>query len=80
MKTKQQIIDDGRSAERLLEDTDLSRFLEEIERECWGDFKLSDPDDSSGREATYMKLRGIELVRQSLRAMKDNASIAMKAK
>ena len=34
MKTKQQIIDDGNAADRLLKDTDLVRFFAEIEQDC----------------------------------------------
>lgn len=80
MKTKQQIIDDGQQAERLLADTELLRFLDEIEQECWVDFKHTDTADTQGRESVYMKLRGIELVKARLRAMVDNAAIEMKSK
>lgn len=80
MKTRQQIIDDGREADRLLKDTDLRRFLDEIEQDCWLEFKATETNDSSSREAIYMKLRGVEAVRQALRAMIDNASIEIKAK
>ena len=79
-KTKQQIIDDGQQAKRLLADTDLVRFLDEIEQECWGEFKATDINDIDGREAVYMKLRGIELVKARLRSMVDNAAIEMKHK
>lgn len=80
MKTKQQIIDDGREAERLLKDTDLKRFLTEIEQDCWLEFKITGTNDSDSREAIYMKLRGVEMVRQSLRAMVDNGAIEIKSK
>ena len=80
MKTKQQIIDDGREAERLLSDTDLKRFLQEIEQDSWFEFKLTETSDSDSREAIYMKLRGVEMVRQSLRAMVDNGAIEIKTK
>lgn len=79
-KSKQQIIDDGRQAERLLSDTDLVRFLDEIEQDCWEEFKATSTSDSDGREAVYMKLRGVDLVRSRLRAMADNAAIEMKTK
>lgn len=78
VKTKQEIITDGKQAERLLSDTDLLRFLEEIEADCWGEFKATGTGDADGREAIYMKLRGVELVRQSLRGMVDNATIELK--
>jgi len=80
VKTKQQIIDDGREAERLLKDTDLKRFLTEIEQDCWLEFKITGANDSDSREAIYMKLRGVEMVRQSLRAMVDNGAIEIKSK
>ena len=80
MKTKQQVIDDGEAAKRLLEDTDLRRFLAEIEQDCWEEFKATNTSDSDGREAVYMKLRGVELVQQALRAMADNAAIEKRGK
>lgn len=80
MKTKQQIITDGEQAKRLLADTDLLRFLEEIEADCWSQFKATGTSDTDGREAIYMKLRGVEAVRQSLRGMVDNAAIELKLK
>jgi len=79
-KTKQQIIDDGNQAKRLLADTDLVRFLDEIEQDCWGEFKATGTGDTDGREAVYMKLRGIEMIKARLRAMVDNAAIEMKSK
>lgn len=79
MKTKQEIISDGEQAKRLLSDTDLLRFLDEIEADCWGQFKATDVGDVAAREAVYMKLRGVELVRQSLRGMVDNATIELKS-
>ena len=80
MKTKQQIITDGKQAERLLADTDLLRFLEEAEADCWTQFKATSPSDTDSREAVYMQLRGVEMVRQTLRAMVDNGSIEKKRK
>jgi hypothetical protein len=80
VKTKQQVIDDGEAAKRLLEDTDLKRFLAEIEQDCWEEFKATNTSDSSAREAVYMKLRGVELVQQALRAMADNAAIEKRGK
>ena len=80
VKTKQQIIDDGREADRLLKDTDLRRFLNEIEQDCWLEFRATETNDSDGREAIYMKLRGVESVRKALRAMVDNGAIEIKRK
>tara|TARA_R100001440_G_scaffold44027_1_gene63813 strand:- start:248 stop:490 length:243 start_codon:yes stop_codon:yes gene_type:complete len=80
VKTKQQIIDDGREADRLLKDTDLRRFLDEIEQDCWLEFRATETNDSDSREAIYMKLRGVESVRQALRAMVDNGAIEIKRK
>lgn len=75
MKAKEQMITDGEQARRLLSDTDLTRFLDEIEEDCWGEFKATEPSDSDGREAIYLKLRGVQFVRQTLRAMVDSATI-----
>ena len=80
IKSKQQIIDDGQEAKRLLADTDLSRFLDEIKQDCWVEFEATDFSDKEGREAIYMTLRGVEKVRQSLRAMADNAAIEKRGK
>ena len=80
MKTKQQIIDDGHEAARLMRDTDFIRFMDEIEQDCWEEFKATNTSDSSAREAVYMKLRGVELVQQALRAMADNAAIEKRGK
>jgi len=75
VKSRQQVIDDGREAKRLLEDTDLQKFMDEFERDCWEQFTKSAPDDQGGREGLYMKLQGLEAFRQKLRAMEDNATI-----
>lgn len=79
-KSKQEIIDDGNQAERLLKDTDLTRFLDEMRANCWVEFETTELNDKEGREAIYLKLRGIEYVRQSLKIMVDNASIEKKVK
>jgi len=80
VKTKQQIIEDGHQAARLLYDTDLSRFMDEVEQNCWTEFKATAASDKDSREAVYMQLRGVEMVRQTLRAMVDNGSIENKLK
>jgi hypothetical protein len=41
---------------------------------------MTDFGDKDGREAAFMKLRGVETVRQALRALVDNASIEKKGK
>tara|TARA_B100000676_G_scaffold131691_1_gene130819 strand:+ start:759 stop:1004 length:246 start_codon:yes stop_codon:yes gene_type:complete len=79
-KSRQEIIDDGNQAERLLKDTDLTRFLDEMRANCWVEFEATELNDKEGREAVYLKLRGIEYVRQSLKIMVDNASIEKKVK
>jgi len=78
VKTKQQIIDDGQEAARLLRDTDLIRFLDETEQHCWEEFKSTSTGDRDAREDIYMKLRGVQAFRQKLRAMEDNATIEKK--
>ena len=80
VKTKQQIIDDGQEAGRLLRDTDLIRFLDETEQDCWEEFKSTSTGDRDAREDIYMKLRGVQAFRQKLRAMEDNATIEKKGK
>ena len=79
-KSKQEIIDDGNHAERLLKDTDLIRFLDEMRANCWVEFEATELNDKEGREAIYLILRGVEYVRQSLKIMVDNASIEKKVK
>ena len=80
MKSRQQVIDDGRNAARIMQDTDFVRFMDEIEQDCWDEFKTTTPSDSEAREGIYMKLRGVQAVRQKLRAMEDNATIEKKSK
>jgi|TARA_R110002124_G_scaffold79399_2_gene211220 hypothetical protein len=80
VKSKQQIIDDGNEASRLLRDTDFIRFMGEIEQDCWEEFKTTLASDSEAREGIYMKLRGVQAVGQKLRAMQDNAAIEKKSK
>ena len=80
MKTKQQIIDDGHEAARLMRDTDFIRFMDEIEQDCWEEFKATSASDKEARECIYMKLCGVQAVRQKLRAMEDNATIEKKGK
>ena len=80
VKSKQQIIDDGQEAGRLLRDTDLTRFLDEAEQDCWEEFKATEASDKDAREDVYMKLRGLQAFRQKLRAMEDNATIEKKQK
>ena len=48
-KSKQQIIDDGNHAERLLKDTDLIRFLDEMRANCWVEFEATELNDKEGR-------------------------------
>ena len=80
MKSKQKTIDDGLEAARLLRDTDFIRFMDEIEQDCWEEFKTTSTGDSEVREGIYMKLRGVQAVRQKLRAMEDNATIEKNGK
>ena len=53
IKTKPQILQEGQSARRLLEDTDLTLFLDEIDQVSWGEFKTTASNDIAGREAIY---------------------------
>ena len=80
VKSKQQIIDDGQEAARLLRDTDLNRFMDEAEKDCWEEFNATNTGDKEDREGIYMKMRGLQAFRQKLRAMEDNATIEKKLK
>ena len=73
-KTRQQVIDDGAEAERLL-DTELPRFLGELEAEIWEEFKSSNPSDKDGREVIFGRACGIENVKTMLHRLKQNATI-----
>jgi len=73
-KTRQQVIDDGAEAERLL-DTELPRFLDELEAEIWEEFKSSNPSDKDGREVIFGRACGIENVKTMLHRLKQNATI-----
>ena len=74
MKTRQQIIDDGAEADRLL-NTELPRFIDELEAEIWEEFKKSDPSDKDGREVIFGRACGIENVKTMLHRLKQNATI-----
>lgn len=74
-KSKQQIIDDGTEANRIVEETDLYRFLDELEAEIWEEFKNSDPSNKDGREVIFGRACGIEDVRMMLRRYTQNATI-----
>jgi len=63
-----------------MRDTDFIRFMDEIEQDCWEEFKATEASDNGVREGIYMKLRGVQAVRQKLRAMEDNATIEKKIK
>jgi hypothetical protein len=78
VKTKQQIIDDGQEAARLLRDTDLKRFWMRSSRIAGRSSRRLSTSDRDAREDIYMKLRGVQAVRQKLRAMEDNATIEKK--
>lgn len=73
-KTRQQVIDDGLEAERLLS-SDLPRFIDELEAEIWQEFKNSDPSDKDGREVIFGRACGIENVKTMLHRLKQNATI-----
>ena len=73
-KTRQQVIDDGAEAERLL-DTELPRFLDELEADIWEEFKSSNPSDKDGREVIFGRACGIENVKTMLHRLKQNATI-----
>lgn len=79
IKTKPQILQEGQSARRLLEDTDLTLFLDEIDQVSWGEFKTTASNDIVGREAIYARLKGVELVRQHLKIAVDNATLEKKS-
>lgn len=74
-KSKQQIIDDGAEANRIIDETDLPRFLDELEAEIWEEFKNSDPSNKDGREVIFGRACGIEDVRTMLRRYTQNATI-----
>jgi hypothetical protein len=73
-KTRQQVIDDGAEADRLL-NTELPRFMDELEAEIWEEFKKSDPSDKDGREVIFGRACGIENVKTMLHRLKQNATI-----
>lgn len=73
-KTRQQVIDDGLEADRLL-NSELPRFLDELEAEIWEEFKSSNPSDKDGREVIFGRACGIENVKTMLHRLKQNATI-----
>lgn len=79
-KSKQQIIDDGRFAQRLMKDEDFTRFLSEVESEIFDAFCSSSAGDTQQRELLYAQKMGVDMVRSRLQAMADNATLEEKGK
>ena len=79
-KSKQKIIEDGHHAKRLMDDDKLQEFLDEIKASCHVEIEVTGFNDTQAREASYMKLKGVDHVRQALQAMIDNASIEKNGK
>ena len=80
MTDQQKVIDDGTRAKRLLEDSDLLEFLQDVEDSCVMQWKKSSPEDKANREMAYAKLLGVQMVEAFLRAKVDAATIALKRK
>jgi hypothetical protein len=80
MTDQQKIIDDGTRARRLLEDSDLLEFLQEVEDSCVMQWKKSNLEDQASREMAYAKLLGVQMVESFLKAKVDAATIALKRK
>lgn len=79
-KSRQEIINDGRFAERLMKDEDFTRFLAEVDSEIFNAFCSTSAGDTEQRELLYAQKQGVDFIRSRLRAMVDNATLEEKGK
>lgn len=74
-KTKQQTIEDGRQAQRLLNDEALMRVFAEVEGNIYDSFASCDPMDPDEMMRLRSELFGVQTLRTRLRIWADNAKI-----
>ena len=74
-KTKQQTIEDGRQAQRLLSDEALMRVFAEVEGNIYDSFAACDPMDPDEMMRLRSELFGVQTLRTRLRIWADNAKI-----
>lgn len=73
---KQQIIDQGNHAKRLLEDDVLSGAFDRIERDIFDEWKATSVNDYDERSDLFLTLKCLERLKARLRALLDDATIA----
>lgn len=75
-KTRQQTIEDGRQAARLLSDEALMRAFAEIEEQIFSGFACCDPTDAEAMMRLRSELFGVQSLKTRLKIWVDNARIA----
>lgn len=74
-KSKDEVLRDAREAKRLLEDADLQRFLDELEREIFTSFLQVEAGDAAELTKIHGQQSGIEAIRRKLRSLVDNGIV-----
>ena len=74
-KTKQQTIEDGRQANRLLNDDALMRAFNEVEAGIFDGFAACDPTDAEEMMRLRAELFGVQSLRTRLKIWADNGRI-----
>lgn len=74
-KSKDEVLRDAREAKRLLEDADLQRFLDELEREIFASFLQVEAGDAAELAKIHGRQSGIEAIRRKLRSLVDNGIV-----
>ena len=64
-------------ARRILEDELFTEAFAAIERDAFAKWRNSSPEDTETRDAAYWELRALVSVRQKLRAVMSDGSVAL---
>lgn len=74
-KSKDEVLRDAREAKRLLDDADLKRFLDELERDIFASFLQVEAGDVSELTKIHGQQSGIEAIRRKLRSLVDDGIV-----
>ena len=77
--TKQERIDRGYHAKRLLDDELLSEAFEEIEKDIFEEWKGTGTNDYEERTDLFLTLKNLERLKARLRAILDDGTLASRS-
>lgn len=77
--TKQERIDRGHHAKRLLDDELLSEAFEEIERDIFEEWKSTNVNAYEERTDMFLTLKCLERLKARLRAVLDDGTLASRS-